>query len=152
MSKPSTVEQVLDFAIGREQDAADFYAGLARRASVPAMRTALEEFSREEAAHKASLERLKARGGLKPDAKRVAADLKIADYLVEVQASPEMSFQDALVVAMKREKASYGLYSQLAAASSDESVRETFRALAREEAAHKLRFETEYDESVLKDN
>ena len=43
-------------------------------------------------------------------------------------------------------------YSDLAAATEDDSVRTTLLALAQEEAKHKLRFEIEYDEHVLTEN
>ena len=53
---------------------------------------------------------------------------------------------------MKQEKAAFKLYSDLAEAAEDEGVRNTFLALAQEEAKHKLRFETEYDEHILSGN
>ena len=37
-------------------------------------------------------------------------------------------------------------------ATDDGNLRETFLALAQEEAKHKLRFELEYDDYVLKEN
>jgi rubrerythrin len=53
---------------------------------------------------------------------------------------------------MKREKAAYRLYLDLAAVAEAEELTETFLWLAQEEAKHKLRFEIEYDDQVLKDN
>ena len=63
-----------------------------------------------------------------------------------------MSYQDALIVAMKREKAAFKLYNSLAAMSPNEELSKIFKNLAFEEANHKLQFETEYDEQILKDN
>jgi rubrerythrin len=88
---------------------------------------------------------------LLPAAKKVA-DLKIADYVVDVVPTPEMSYQQALILAMKKEKASFLLYTNLAETASDDNLRATFSALAQEEAKHKLRFEIEYDEHVLTEN
>ena len=76
-------------------------------------------------------------------------DLKIADYLVDISPSPDMDYQHALIIAMKREKASFKLYSDLARMTADAAVTETLQALAQEEAKHKLRLETLYDEEVL---
>ena len=76
----------------------------------------------------------------------VVVDLRIADYLVDVPASPGLDYRSALVLAMKKEKAAFKLYSDLAAGADDENVRATFLALAQEEARHKLRFELEYDD------
>ena len=44
------------------------------------------------------------------------------------------------------------LTSVLASALDDEGTRHTLLALAQEEARHKLRLESEYDEAVLTEN
>ena len=72
--------------------------------------------------------------------------LNIADYTVDVQVSPNLTYQDALILAMKKEKAAFKLYSDLAAANADPSMQSIFTMLAQEEARHKLRFEIEYDD------
>ena len=53
---------------------------------------------------------------------------------------------------MKKEKAAFRLYSDLAAKTDDANRKETMLGLAQEEAKHKLRFEVEYDEFVLTEN
>jgi len=53
---------------------------------------------------------------------------------------------------MKKEKASYRLYSDLAEQVDNEELKDTFLWLASEEARHKLRFEIEYDDLVLKED
>jgi rubrerythrin len=53
---------------------------------------------------------------------------------------------------MKKEKAAFRLYSDLAGLADDAQLRNTFLFLAQEEAKHKLRFEIEYDENVLVEN
>ena len=63
-----------------------------------------------------------------------------------------MELQDALIVAMKAEKAAFKLYSDLAEAAGDANTRNLFQSLAQEEARHKLRFEIEYDNYVYKEN
>jgi len=147
----SSVNDLLDFAIDKEQEAAEFYADLAQNAENVAMRSVFEEFAGMEKGHKAKLQKVKGGGDLVPSAKKVL-DLKIADYLVDIEPTPGMSYQQALTIAMKREQASYNLYSDLAAATEDKDVREIMLALVQEEAKHKLRFETEYDEYVLNQN
>ena len=150
MSEWSSIDDVLDFAIREEGAAAEFYAHLAEQMDVPAMREALAGFAREEAGHKERLLAIKAGGDFGPTAQGVA-DLKIADYTTDVNPRPGMRYEDALVVAMKKEKAAFKLYSNLAGATEDEEVKATFLALAQEEAKHKLRFEIEYDD-MLADN
>jgi rubrerythrin len=151
MKQWNSVDEALDFAIANEQEAHDFYAGLAGKAEKPWMAAVFEGFAKEELGHKAKLEGVKKGNLLKPSEKKIA-DLKIGDYLVDVDPSGELDYQQALIVAMKKEKAAFKLYSDIAAAMTDPGLRETFQALAQEEAKHKLRFEVEYDDFVLTDN
>ncbi|MCK5733915.1 MAG: rubrerythrin, partial [Candidatus Latescibacteria bacterium] len=66
--------------------------------------------------------------------------------------SPDMSYQDALILAMKREEEAHQLYSDMGAWTNDPELEKMFAMLAQEEAKHKLRLETEYDEYVLAEN
>ena len=152
MTEFKTVDDILDYAIAREQEAADFYAGLADKMERPWMKAVFEDFAREEKGHKAKLEAIK-KGELLVSIAGKVQDLKIGDYLVEVSPDEgDLDYQKALVIAMKREKSSFKLYSDLASKTDDENVKETFLTLAQEEAKHKLRFEVEYDDLVLTEN
>ncbi|MBP2681585.1 MAG: hypothetical protein H6Q78_1448 [Candidatus Krumholzibacteriota bacterium] len=148
MTKFSTVDDILDFAVREEEGAVEFYTGLAAKAS-PAMKGAFEAFAAEEKGHRAKLLDIKA-GKLILDARDTVVDLKIADYLIEVTPSPHMSYRDALILAMKKEKAAFKMYTDLAARTQG-ALRETFLGLAQEEAKHKLRFEVEYDDDFLRE-
>ena len=112
-----------------------------------ALREQFVLFAGEENKHKEKLQRVKSGSTFKPSAKQVT-DLKIVDYLVDIVPTPDMDYQEALIVAMRREKASFKLYNDLAAMAEDEGLRETFLALAQEEAKHKLRLETEYEKEI----
>jgi rubrerythrin len=147
----NTVDEILDYAIDQEQQAADFYANLAGRAEKAGMKDILLEFAEEEKRHKERLLAVKA-GDHELTPEQEVLDLKISDYLVEVDATDDISYQDALIVAMKRERAAYELYRDMAATIPESRLREVFVGLAREEAKHKLFFESEYDERVLMDN
>jgi rubrerythrin len=118
-----SVDEILDFAIGKEEEAAQLYTRLGHQTKKSWMRQVFEEFANEELGHKAKLLAIK-----------------------------DLDYQDALVLAMKEEKAAFRLYSDLAAATDDEALRETLLALAQEEARHKLRFEIEYDDHILTGN
>lgn len=148
-----SVDEILDFAIDREQEASDFYAALAAKSEKPYMRDVFTQFSKEELGHKKKIEAVKGGKQLAPAEKKIL-DLKIGDFLkpVDVESGKGLSYQEALVVAMKREKESFRLYSDLAGSTDDGNVRTLFQSLAQEEARHKLRFEVEYDENVLKEN
>jgi rubrerythrin len=150
MIRFNEIDEVLDFAISEEEAAAEFYTGLAERAEHPSMRKVLEGFAREEQGHKAKLLAVKA-GDTAVGAGGEVLDLKMGDYLVDVEPGPDMSYQDALIVAMKKEKAAFALYQDLAAVVQDEKVKAVFLALAKEEAKHKLRIEIEYDNLLTED-
>jgi len=81
------------------------------------------------------------------------ADLKIGDYLVAVEPiEGELDYQKALIIAMKKEKAAFRLYTDLAGKVDDRGIRDLLLGLAQEEAKHKLRFEIEYDDMILAEN
>ena len=147
-----SVNEVLDFAIAGEIEASEFYTALAGKMEAPAMKKAFEEFAAEERGHRAKLEAVK-RGehSFGTGAKQVQR-LGLADYLVAQKPSAQMDYAQALVLAMKKEKAAFKLYSDLAAAAPDDALRHLFLSLAAEEARHKLRFEVEYDDFALKEN
>ena len=127
-----------------------FYMELAGKMENPAMAKAFEDLAKEELSHKAKLEAIKQDKTLEPLGN--VMDLKLADYLVDVEPKPDMSYQNALILAMKKEKAAYKFYTHLAAVAGDKNLTETFLRLAQEEAKHKLLLEIEYDEVVLKEN
>ena len=151
MEKFESVDAVLDFAIEREQEAFDLYHGLAAQATDAKMEALFTSFAKVEAGHKLTLEGIK-EGAIHLSARKTPVDLKIADYLVDVEPSPDMSFQDALVLAMKREQAAHALYTNLAEAIADPALKELFLQLAKEESAHKTRFEDLYEENFLSEN
>ncbi len=151
MKEWKSIDDILDFAISEEIAAAAFYTDLAGKMDRDWMRQVFEDFAQEEMGHKAKLEAIKAGKNLDLTPKQVV-DLKIGDYLINIAPSPQMGYQEALVVAMKKEKAAFRLYTDLAASTDDEQVKAVFMTLAQEEAKHKLRFEVEYDDYVLMEN
>jgi len=143
-----TLEAILEFAIQREEEAHRFYSGLAQTAISPNMSNVFMDFAHEEMGHKAKLLAVKS-GAIKLSSDNKTWDLKISDYVVDVEPRDDIDFQEALILAMKREKASYRLYSDLAETVADSEAQKLFLFLANEEAKHKLRFEIEYDELML---
>lgn len=147
----TSVNDVLDFAIGNEQQAVDFYVEMAGKVQSPHVKKMFEENAREERGHKTKLEGVKS-GQKLLSAEEKVLDLKLSNYLVDVEADTDLDFQGALILAMKREKAAFRLYTDLAGRTEDNELKQTFLGLAQEEAKHKLRFEVEYDDEILKEN
>ena len=107
-----SVDEILDFAISEEIAAKEFYSGLASRASGPAMKRLFEQFAEEEEGHRVKLEGVKSDKSLLP-AHNEVTDLKISDYLVAGSPSADMGYQDALILAMNKEKAAFRMYLDL---------------------------------------
>jgi rubrerythrin len=151
MNNFSTVDEILDFAIDAEQKAVDFYIDLGEKMKNEEMKSVFIEFAQEEVKHKARLMKIKEERIFEMSAEKIA-DLKISDYVDTIQITPEMSYQTALIVAMNREKAAFKLYTRLSAKTDLPGLKDMFLSLAQEESKHKLRFEIEYDEYILREN
>lgn len=151
MQQWKSVDEILDFAIAQEEQAAKFYTDLAGKMDRQWMSKIFKDFAQEEVGHKNKLLDIKAGKRLIPAEKKVL-DLKIGDYLTDVEPSEGMDYQQALIVAMKKEKKAFKMYTDLAAATDDEGLQAVFLSLAQEEAKHKLRFEIEYDDFVMTEN
>jgi rubrerythrin len=151
MKEFETIDDILDFAIQSEQNAVDFYSNLAQDSRNEEMKQVFVQFAKEEMGHKAGLLRIKTNGtfAVKDE---IVLDLKMSDYLVDVEPTPDMSYEQALIIAMKREKNAFKLYSHLSAKAPTPELKKIFHSLAVEESKHKLRFELEYDEFILKEN
>ncbi len=151
MSDLKSVKEILNFAIAQEQEAVDFYTNLAEKSTSQDMKSVFLQFAKEEIGHKARLTRIRDEQIF--DWKDSAvADLKIADYMLDVEEKENMDYQDALVLAMKKEKNAYDLYISLSDRAPNEDLKRIFLSLAKEESKHKLRFEREYDDFVLREN
>jgi len=144
----STIDEILDFAISNEERAEALYRQLADRVRRPGMREAFLHFADQEKGHKARLLKVKT-GELPVASDQQVRDLKIVEFLVEPKPADNMTYAEALLFAMKAEKAAYALYLRLAELTEDGSLKRVFSNLAQEEAEHKLRFELEYDDVVL---
>jgi len=148
MKPMNSLEEIMNFAIGEEQAAVAFYTSLAAQTSSAEMRLVLREIAGEERKHEARLKQMQAQGIQLTSSPQVP-DLKIADYLVEIKPGPELSYRELLMLAMQKEMAAVRMYTALAEQVADADLRQTFRQLAQEEARHKLKFETEYDNMMV---
>ena len=146
-----SIDEILDFAMKSEQEAVDFYTSLAEKMKSREIKDIFLEFAREEVAHKARLQKIKEEKVFDMEVEKVR-DLKISDYVVSIKPSDDMEYADALVLAMKKEKAAFKLYTALSERTDVPELKKVFQALAVEESKHKLRFELEYDEYVMREN
>jgi rubrerythrin len=151
----NAVQSVLRSAIQREIDAHNLYDAAAKRTDNAQAKGLLAELALQEEGHRKRLESLMAGKTFKSLSRiqqRKVEDLKITDYLVEVPLEPDSDIQDILIVAGKREKASFELYSAMARVAADAETIKLFQFLAGEELQHKYRVESFYDDLVYKEN
>jgi len=151
MEKFNNIDDVLDFAMESEQKAVEFYTELAEKIKNEEMKAIFREIAQEEVGHKAKLKKIKEEKMFVASSESIS-DLKISDYVDSVVIKPDMSYQEALIVAMNREKAAFNLYTRLSKKTDVPELKGIFQMLAQEESKHKLRFEMEYDEFVLREN
>lgn len=150
----NTFDEIIRFAIEQEEAAAAFYEGFSTQSKKKEIQQIFVELAKQEKGHKAKLESVLSKHEM-PSGKKLYPDpdLKIADYLVEIQGKvEELSYQDALILAMKRELASQKLYQDLLSQATDDELKTVFTYLLDEEKKHKHQLEAEYDDQILKEN
>jgi rubrerythrin len=150
MKQFNSVDDILDFAIRNEQDAFDFYSKYAELVKKE-MKDTFLEFAREEIKHKARLMKVKEEKLFTFSPEKINS-LNLSDYTTSGNFTMDLSYQDALILAMLKEKAAFKLYINLSQKTDIPFLKELFLSLAQEESKHKLRFELEYDEYILREN
>ena len=118
MGVQTTYNEIIAFAIDKEQEAFELYSDLAGRAQSPSGKILFKELADMEKGHKTKLEKLDMQYFSSQEIKP-PVDLKIADYLVDVELTPEATYQDIVLFAAKREKAAFELYDAEAGKNPD---------------------------------
>ncbi|MEO0270332.1 MAG: ferritin family protein [candidate division WOR-3 bacterium] len=146
--KFNSIDEIIEFAIKKEEEAYNIYNKLREKTKDKHLKKIFEELREEELKHKQKLIDFKeGKIILTPKSEKVP-DLKISDTLISTELKEDFDFQDVLIFAMKREKLAFTLYTELAEKSENEDIRELLNSLAKEEAKHKLRLETIYDDYI----
>jgi rubrerythrin len=142
-------KEIIQFAIGREIDAIDFYSRASQMVKLSGTRELFLDFAKQEEGHKKKLEGVMAG---KVDVAKIekVPNLKISDYLVDAELRPDVSYADILRIAMKREERSVKLYTDLTEKNVDKNLNDLFTFLIQEESKHKYALEKLYDDEILK--
>ena len=142
------VNDVIDFAIQKEEKAMEFYRECAERAKNPGLKEFFREMEAEEKGHRDMLKNL---DSLNLDGVKLekVENLKISDYLVEVTFSENGTYQEALIIAMKKEEKAMAFYGGWKDKCVNEKAAKLFQVLANEEEKHKRKLEKLYDEDIL---
>lgn len=142
-----SIEEILEFAIDREKEAVAFYADLAGKATRNALKETFEAFSKEEEKHVKLLSDISGnKEKIDSYEFKTVTDLKISDYMVEIEYEEGMPMPDILKLAMKREEKAVKLYTMLSEQTDIEAAKKVFMILVQEEKKHKLALESMYDD------
>ncbi len=145
------LRKALDFAIAKEREAEAFYKEWAAKIGDPVVHALFAELAAAEHGHKEMLAHVTPEDLVRrASASSEVRDLHLSDHLVDVPADADLTLQEAMILAMKREGISVALYERLAQLGGD--TVSLFTALAAEERRHKLDLETQYDEQFLTEN
>ena len=142
-------KEIIQFAIEKEIKAFHFYTSANQVAKYSGARELFSELAKEEEGHRKLLEKLDLKKMVQAKIESVP-DLKISDYMVDVEFRPDLPYADILRVAMKMEERSLKLYTDWNESTGDEDLKKVFTFLASQEAKHKYRLEKIYDEEILK--
>ena len=151
MKKPKefiTLEEIVAFAVKREETAHLLYKDAATKTNSISSRKVFEELAQEELGHMHSFEKL--------DTDRAEhyrfvdhPDMHLADYMVEMPFRPDMTYDEILRFAMKTEEQAYKLYRAASELASDPKMKKMLLVLSDIEKGHKQRIEAIYDQHVL---
>ncbi len=143
--------EILDFATDREKDAVQFYRDLQGNAKFADQKSMLKELEEMEMGHILMIESLRTKQPAEMIIKPVP-NLHISEYLTTEVDKLDLTYQNILIKAMKREEMSVKLYTEMSTKFPDTELSILFKKLASEEAGHKLHFEKLYDEWISKGN
>jgi rubrerythrin len=145
--KPSSVEEILRFAIRKEADAAAYYQMMADRSN-PGIKKLLEELAKEEEGHRKKLEHFDRKKIEKMTVKETKG-LGMSEWMEDTPFSSDMNYADLLRMAIKNEERSQHLYTSTAQMVTEPTLKKLLLVLAQEESTHKERLEKLYDKDVL---
>jgi rubrerythrin len=147
MANPESIEDILLAGISKEIESNVFYNLLSQYVENPQIRALCGDFASEELEHKAKLELelMKLGHVVTRNLTQNKSLPKPLDFMVDMTKIMQMDYRDLLLLAIRKEKASFKFYIELIPAVAEQSLRNVLMELAEEEARHKISFELEYD-------
>ncbi len=142
------MDEIVEMCIDQEQQAIDLYTMARDQAKDESSRLKFQELVDMETVHKVSLKKFEVENYLDLP----PADLKVTDYLMDPTLQENMTTQDILILAAKREGKTAKMYQDLADHfSSDKKLNTFFQMMADEELRHKHDLESEYENEFLQE-
>lgn len=142
-----SIEEILEFAISKEQASVQFYKDLASQMNDAATRSLFETLIRNEQNHIDSLQlELNKLGHTVKLEENAAPSVYLWEERLEMDdRARQMGFIDALVLGIQKERAAFRLYAQILGVTKNEQFAKVFMELAEEEMRHVIQLEREYD-------
>jgi rubrerythrin len=148
MEKFVTLDDVIKFAIEREETAYNLYKRAEELSTTTAAKKMFAELAAEEATHKDVFSRIDED---KAENHKLCTlpESSIAKYLADVTFRPDLSYNQILAFALKTEENAYQLYKAAAGMTEDPKLQKVLMNFADVELGHRRRLEAIYEEHVL---
>lgn len=146
-----TLEDIVKFAMQREEEAVQLYTEAARLSTDIASRKMFESIVTEETGHKTVFSNIDIAKAEQLSSQKLP-DMGISKYLVSTPLRPNMTYAEILQYAIKTEDSAYHLYKGAAEGTDDPQLKKTLLLFAEVELGHKKRVEDIYDAHVLTEN
>ncbi len=138
------IANILETAVEKEIEAHRFYSTVAELISNEKGRYLFQQFANDEIKHRNRLELEIMKLG------KVVKSREDIDIDVEVEPGFNLSYEEALIMAIQKEDAAFQLYIQATISTNDLELRDVFMRLAEEEVKHKVKFEIAYNKLMVK--
>lgn len=143
-----TLDEVVKFAIEREDTAYKLYKRAAELSTSISAKKMFEELAQEEATHKDVFTKIDED---KAESHKLCTipESSIAKYLADVPFRADLSYSEILAYALKTEENAYQLYKSAAGMTDDPKLQKVLMNFADVELGHRRRLEAIYEERVL---
>lgn len=148
MEKLVTLDDVIKFAVEREDTAYKLYKRAAELSTSISSKKMFEELAAEEATHKEVFSRIDED---KAESHKLCTlpESSIAKYLADIPFRADLTYSEILAFALKTEENAYQLYKAAAGMTDDPKLQKVLMNFADVELGHRRRLEAIYEERVL---
>ncbi len=143
-----TLDEVIKFAIEREDTAYKLYKRAAELSTSISAKKMFEELAQEEATHRDVFSKI---DEAKAENHKLCTlpESSIAKYLADVPFREDLSYSEILAYALKTEENAFQLYKAAAGMTEDAALQKVLMTFADVELGHRRRLEAIYEERVL---
>jgi len=143
-----TLDDVIKFAVEREDTAYKLYKRAAELSTSIASKKMFEELAAEEATHKDVFSKIDEEKAENHKLCKLP-ESSIAKYLADVPFRADLTYSEILAYALKTEENAYQLYKAAAGMTDDPKLQKVLMSFADVELGHRRRIEEIYEERVL---